>query len=879
MSFLVHGIGHGRGRSAPDRGAARSVGHHHAVAEQLGHQFYIRRFAAAGAGARELQQRLFELGTFHRILLHGIRFFRHFIHRIIPGRRFVKLGIQRFHEQRLAGRRADLGAVAAALAVVRGNYHGKLAAVFYSHGRFGRIADLFRFRVVQQYRTDGSVRAHKGALVALDTFFHIPFRHVDGDAAFFVSGSANREGAVGVTGHDADRQLVAFLPVNRNQNIVDERIAGLFGFHFVFGIRPGSGNINFYNGFDAFVDGRIVHVNHVLAFHAIGCFHGVLQIFHRVGQRNDIRQFEERGLHDHVDAAAQTDGLRNLHRVNDIEINMLLRNVLFHGSRQFLVQFFRRPAAVQQEVAALFQAGHNIIFVNIGLIMNSHIVSVFNQVRFHDGLFAEPQMGYGNAAGFLGIVSEITLRIHVGVVADDLDGALVGANGTVGTQAPELAALGSLRGGVQDLAAGQGGVVHVVVNANGKAVLRRSLAQVFNDRIHFGGREFFGTQTETAAYDNRFHVALIERAADILIQRFAQAARFLGAVQHRNLFHSLRNRSQEMFHRERTVQVNCQHADLCAFCRIDQFRGLDGGLLAGAHNHDQLVRVLRTVVIEQMVFTAGDLADFGHVFFHDFRNRFIVFVNGFAALEVSIRVLGRAAHNRSIRIQATLPERFYSFPVQHVRIIFVIEYFNLLNFMGRTETVKEVQERNAALNGGHVGYAGQVHNFLHAAFRQHGETGLTAGHHILMIAEDTQVAGSQRTGRNVEHTRQQFAGNFIHVRNHQQQTLGGSVGSRQGACLQRAVYRACSAGFRLHLQQFYRLSEQILFPCGSPFIHVFRHRRRRRDGINAGCVNKSIGCVSGGLVAVHCFHNCHKSIPLFIKLNNTLPLICSAICT
>ena len=45
----------------------------------------------------------------------------------------------------------------------------------------------------------------------------------------------------------------------------------------------------------------------------------------------------------------------------------------------------------------------------------------------------------GQAAGLLGVVLEVALRVHIGVVADDLDGVLVGADGTVGAQAVELA--------------------------------------------------------------------------------------------------------------------------------------------------------------------------------------------------------------------------------------------------------------------------------------------------------------------------------------------------------------------------------------------------------------------------------------------------------
>ena len=304
MSFFVYRIRHGRGRSAPDGRAARSVGNHHAIAEQLGHQFYIRCFATAGAGAGELQQRLFELGTFHRVLLHGIGFFCNFIYCIIPGSCLIQLGIQRFHGQRFLGSRADLGAVAAALAVIRRNHHGKLAAIFGAHGRFGRITDLFRFRVVQQNRTDGCMGAHKGALVALDAVCHIPFGNINSDAAFFKSRSANREGTVCMACHNADRQFVPFLPVYRNQDLIYERIAGLLGFHLIFGVSPGCRHIDLHNGFDAFVDSRVVHIYNVLALLAVRFFYRVFQILHCICQRNNICQLKERGLHDHVDAAA-----------------------------------------------------------------------------------------------------------------------------------------------------------------------------------------------------------------------------------------------------------------------------------------------------------------------------------------------------------------------------------------------------------------------------------------------------------------------------------------------------------------------------------------------------------------------------------------------
>ena len=58
---VVLAIGGGRSRAAVDGGAARGVGHHHLLAEELGDALEVRGLAAAGAGAAELEQGLCEL--------------------------------------------------------------------------------------------------------------------------------------------------------------------------------------------------------------------------------------------------------------------------------------------------------------------------------------------------------------------------------------------------------------------------------------------------------------------------------------------------------------------------------------------------------------------------------------------------------------------------------------------------------------------------------------------------------------------------------------------------------------------------------------------------------------------------------------------------
>ncbi|CDB92844.1 uncharacterized protein BN610_01519 [Acidaminococcus intestini CAG:325] len=83
---------------------------------------------------------------------------------------------------------------------------------------------------------------------------------------------------------------------------------------------------------------------------------------------------------------------------------------------------------------------------------------------------------------------------------------------------------------------------------------------------------------------------------------------------------------------------------------------------------------------------------------------------------------------------------------------------------------------------------------------------------------------TQGTGRYVEDAREHFAGNLIHVRDHEEQPLGSRVGCRQGAGLQGTVNSTGSTAFGLHFNNVDRLTEEVLFTVGRPFIDMFRHR-------------------------------------------------------
>ncbi len=182
--------------------------------------------------------------------------------------------------------------------------------------------------------------------------------------------------------------------------------------------------------------------------------------------------------------------------------------------------------------------------------------------------------------------------------------------------------------------------------------------------------------------------------------------------------------------------------------------------------------------------------------------------------------------------------------------IFHLEGLYLLYLVRGTETVEYVHERNTRLERHEVRYGRKVHNLLHTARRQHGETGLTGSHYILMVAEDRERLCRQSTRRHVEYAGKKLARDLIHVGNHQKQTL--RCGERRGECaaLQRTVHSTRRTGFGLHLYDLYGLSEDVLTAGCRPFVNQFCHGRRRCDGVNRRHFAEHVSDVRCGVVTV-----------------------------
>ena len=182
--------------------------------------------------------------------------------------------------------------------------------------------------------------------------------------------------------------------------------------------------------------------------------------------------------------------------------------------------------------------------------------------------------------------------------------------------------------------------------------------------------------------------------------------------------------------------------------------------------------------------------------------------------------------------------------------------------MRGTETVKEVDEGNPALDGGQVGDSTQIHDFLDVGLAQHGETGLAAGVNVGVITEDVQSLGSNGTRGHMEHAGQQLTGNLVHVGDHQQQALGSSVGGGQSTGGQRAVNGTGSTCLGLHLNDLYGVAKDVFTAGSGPLVNIVGHGAGRGNGVNASNLGKGIADVGGSGIAVHGFKfSCQNEIP------------------
>ena len=257
-------------------------------------------------------------------------------------------------------------------------------------------------------------------------------------------------------------------------------------------------------------------------------------------------------------------------------------------------------------------------------------------------------------------------------------------------------------------------------------------------------------------------------------------------------------------------------------------------------------------VIEQPVLAPGDPGELVHGLLDDARRAVVIRIARFPRLKENIGILGRAANAGPVRGQAVVAKGLdgQGVLVHQLAQLVVRHHADFGHFMRGAETVKEMQERHARLEGGGVADAGQVLRLLHGTGGKQGEAGLPAGHHVGMVAENGEGVRGQGAGGNMHAEGEQFAGDFVHVGDHQEQALRGGEGGAHRADLQHPVQRPGGAGFRLHFDQPRHGAIDVGPARRRPLVAPFGHGRGGGDRVDGDGFGQTIGDGGRGLVSV-----------------------------
>ena len=864
-AVAVDGPGGGGKVAAVDGRAARGVGDDGAISEELAQELDVGRLAASRAGARVLEEGLEELRALDRVDLD-----RGPVHlgQVEEELVVVALGGAERHlvghvqglvlDVALVLGGADPGAGGAARAVLGGNLDGvlhplELLALEVDGLEGGR--GVLEERGVVDLDADGGVGAGQGALSALDADLLVPDGDLQGDVALLPLGRGRGEGPV--HGHGRNGKVVALVGDDLRQGRLHElrRLVGNHG-GLVEGAGGGGGDDDLVEVRQRHVHGLEILLDDLLALGAVGLLDGLLDGGDGLFLGEDARDGEEAGLHDGVHAAAHARVARHGVAVDDVEAGLLGDELLLDGVGQLVPDLLGAVGAVEEEDAAGHERAEHVVLFEEDEGVAGQEVGGGDEVGGADGPGPEPEVGDGDGARFLGIVDEVALGEVLGLVADDLDGVLVGAHRPVGAEAVEeapddVAALGD-EGGI----VGEAVARDVILDAHREVVLGLFLGEFVQHRLHHGGRELLGGEAVAAADDlgegegqGARSLGLAQDRQDVLIEGLARGAGFLGAVQDGQSLGGLGQGGEEGRSVEGAVEADLEDAHLLSLGG-EVLDGLVGRLGARAHEHHHALGLGVADVIEEMVLAPHHRGELVHGLLHDRGEALVEGVGSLAGLEEDVGVLCGPADDGVVGRQGPGAVGADQVVVDHGRHVLPRQLLDLLHLVRGPEPVEVVEHGHPALQGRGLGDEGEVHDLLQRARAQVGPSRGAGGHDVAVVAEDGQRMGGHRPGRHVKDGGGQLAGDLEHVGDHEQEALGGGEGGGEGPGLKGSVHGTRRSALALELHHRGDRAPDVGPGLGGPLIRPLSHGGGGGDGIDGAHLVDLVGHEGCRLVSV-----------------------------
>nr|OZC24259.1 hypothetical protein SPACI_00260 [Sporomusa acidovorans DSM 3132] len=241
-------------------------------------------------------------------------------------------------------------------------------------------------------------------------------------------------------------------------------------------------------------------------------------------------------------------------------------------------------------------------------------------------------------------------------------------------------------------------MVYIVDYADRKVVLGLVGFQIFKNTVNMAGNDIFTANTAASADNNRLPRFAVEGVFNIQVQGFSQRSHFFGSVQDGNFLYCSGDVCKEVFQGEWPIEMYGQQAYFFA-PGIEVIDYFFNGLTHRAHGNNHARCIRGAMIVEQMVFPAGQFADFSHIAFDDCRQFLMKTVRYFPLLKMDVYALHSAFGQRMVGVKRPFSKDIDSFPVQQFIQFFIFQHFNFLHFVRGSKPVKEIEKRHPAFNG------------------------------------------------------------------------------------------------------------------------------------------------------------------------------------
>ena len=119
---------------------------------------------------------------------------------------------------------------------------------------------------------------------------------------------------------------------------------------------------------------------------------------------------------------------------------------------------------------------------------------------------------------------------------------------------------------------------------------------------------------------------------------------------------------------------------------------------------------------------------------------------------------------------------------QQIVELIITDQGNLVDFVGGTKAIKEMEKGHTRLQRGHLANDSHIMSFLNTKGAEHGEAATSNHHRVRVVSIDGEGFASEGTRGDMDHSGEQFSGDLVKVWNVEQETLGTrkSSGQRPG---------------------------------------------------------------------------------------------------